>query len=921
LYADPGGADPSAFGPTRIVYPTFENQLRYDKRNRVVLDTTVFGEEGLVTRYRYDLRGQVNAVTDPNGKTAFLEYDALGRLSKFTDKLGNVTTYGYDNRNNPIAVRDANGHQYSFAYDRANRLVQETRPQGQSTRYAYDATDNLIEITRPGGERVQYDYDEAGRLSAVHHVPVDTKIAAINYSFTHDQNDNVVGWSDGQFSATLTYDDLDRKLSEKIDYAAFALTYAYSYTANDLKKTLTLPSGVTYTYSYDDNDELAGIDIPGQGSITVNDFFWRAPKRVTLPGGTTQEMGYDGHMKLESLGVTNPAQQVVADLHNRFGKLEELTERQLDGTTTDYGYDNEQRLTTVALQESTARNLTLDPVANRLGDTADPGTWSYDENNRLIQRGAVTYSYDSNGNLASKTDGTQVTRYFYDVQNRLSRIEDGAGAVIATYGYDPLDRRLWKEANGVRKYFLYADEGLLGEYTADGGEIFAYGWRPDGIWGAYPLFIKSASQYFYAHNDQLGTPLKLTDRSGSVVWSAKYDVFGQMTLASGATIINNLRFAGQYFDEESGLHYNFRRYYDPKSGRYIAEDPIGMGGGINLYAYVNGDPTNRIDPNGEFVQAIAIRAAIDYAIGFAECFAGCMGAAALMDLITGNCFYPGDDAWPCALGCAVPPFFRKWPWFKPPCGRRNSFAGDTLVHTEEGLKPIKDIKVGDKVLAWAEWKDEYAYKPVTWVITGEQEYELIKITLENGDVIEATPGHPLYVHGEGWREAYRIGEGAELHLKNGETMIVKSVTVEFRHVRVYNLEVADYHTFGVGADGFFAHNATNPPLPSGVQPYQMDLFPKSAYDRVRDYGYTPTSAQRSSVPPGTSYDHNPTLVKHYYEGDGKGGLPGYNQTQQEREAFAKSLAHGKPATIQQQHVQGGKASAFSKKWRKAFCLK
>src|SRR6185312_8571758 len=156
-----------------------------------------------------------------------------------------------------------------------------------------------------------------------------------------------------------------------------------------------------------------------------------------------------------------------------------------------------------------------------------------------------------------------VTRYFYDVQNRLSRIEDGAGAVIATYGYDPLDRRLWKEANGVRKYFLYADEGLLGKYTADGGEIFAYGWRPGGIWGAYPLFIKSASQYFYAHNDQMGTPLKLTDKSGSVVWSARYDVFGQMTLAPGGTLVNNLRFAGQYFDQESGLHYNFRRYYDP----------------------------------------------------------------------------------------------------------------------------------------------------------------------------------------------------------------------------------------------------------------------------------------------------------------------------------------------------------------------
>ena len=104
-----------------------------------------------------------------------------------------------------------------------------------------------------------------------------------------------------------------------------------------------------------------------------------------------------------------------------------------------------------------------------------------------------------------------------------------------------------------------------------------------------------------------------------------------------------------------------------------------------------------------------------------------------------------------------------WKWAKkwwPPCKRPpNSFPGDTLVHTKDGLKPIKDIQVGDKVLAWAEWKDEYAYKPVTHVFSGEKEYELVRITLDNGEVIEATPEHPLYVSGEGWRAAIRLLPG------------------------------------------------------------------------------------------------------------------------------------------------------------------
>jgi len=110
---------------------------------------------------------------------------------------------------------------------------------------------------------------------------------------------------------------------------------------------------------------------------------------------------------------------------------------------------------------------------------------------------------------------------------------------------------------------------------------------------------------YYVHNDHLGTPQKLSNASGAVVWSAIYAPFGNTTVNEdvdndGINVVFNLRFRGQYYDVETGLHYNYFRYYDPATGRYISSDPIGLQGGLNTYGYVGGNPTNRFDEKGLF---------------------------------------------------------------------------------------------------------------------------------------------------------------------------------------------------------------------------------------------------------------------------------------------------------------------------------
>jgi len=264
-------------------------------------------------------------------------------------------------------------------------------------------------------------------------------------------------------------------------------------------------------------------------------------------------------------------------------------------STAVYEYDDLQRLTEAINPLSNDETYTYDALGNRLTAANVPGTWNYNANNELLDYDTVTFHYDDNGNTTRKTIGIQQTNYTYDVEDRLIQVENETGSVIAGYYYDPFGRRLWKEVDSVRTYFLYSDEGLIGEYDRNGAEIKSYGYAPGSAWTTDPLFVKSGGTYYWYQNDHAGTPQKIIDTSGRVVWAAVYDSFGNIQIQT-AEITNNLRFAGQYFDAETGLYYNLNRYYDPTNGRYLRTDPYGEG--FNFYAYVSNNPNSLIDPLG-----------------------------------------------------------------------------------------------------------------------------------------------------------------------------------------------------------------------------------------------------------------------------------------------------------------------------------
>jgi RHS repeat-associated protein len=399
-------------------------------------------------------------------------------------------------------------------------------------------------------------------------------------------------------SASYGYDDVHRKTSESVEYGSFSLGYAYDYYKNGMKKSFTGPDGVTYQYTYDDADQLASVAIPNQGSITFSSYLWNRPTAVILPGGSRREYSYDPLMRIQAITVKDPLQSAIMGYTYTYDKMGNITAKATEHGSYAYGYDDLYRLQTVDNPTISDEAFTYDAVGNRLTSAAVTGSWTYNANNELSDYDGVSFEYDANGNTTRKTGDGTVTVFAYDVDNRMVRVEDGSGTVTANYYYDPFGRRLWKEAGGTRTCFLYADEGLVGEYDGAGAEIKTYGYKPGSAWTTDPLFMKQGGQYFFYQNDHLGTPQKITNVNGGVVWSAKYESFGKAQAEAGSTVENNLRFPGQYVDQETGLHYNYHRYYETGIGRYLTPDPIGLAGDINPFTYTSNSPINNFDPAG-----------------------------------------------------------------------------------------------------------------------------------------------------------------------------------------------------------------------------------------------------------------------------------------------------------------------------------
>jgi RHS repeat-associated protein len=610
----------------RIIYPTLSQDLQYDQRDRITKSTDTSAGSALAldaspsqtTTNQYDATSNLTAVTDPATRTTATKYNGLGQITQTTDPSGGITQYGYDARGNLTSVTDAKGNIHRFAYDRLDRMVMEIRPLGQTISYAYDANGNLTQVTDPKGQIKRYTYDDANRRVQESHylsaADLTTLTAVKTISYSYNVLDRLTGYNDGTTVGTYTYDTKQlRQTGQSVNYGSFTLATSTSYNALGQKSSITYPDGAQYSYTYDTNNQLSTVNFPaGFGSITINSYLWTVPSQITLPGGTVRTQQYDGLLRLKSLAVKDPGQSSVMNYQYGYDLTSNITSKATEAGTTNYSYDALDRLTAAAYTGTTQTNeaYSYDAVTNRITDSKTAAAvWTYDANNQLTQAGTISYTYDANGNTLSQTDSADAANsrnYVYDTDNRLIEVRDSSNALVAAYSYDPFGRRISKDAGASKTYFLYNEEGLIAEADATGVLTRSYGYAPGSTFSTNPLWMKTGTAYYTYQNDHLGTPMKLLSQSGAVVWSATYDAFGRATVNPASTITNNLRFPGQYYDQETGLHYNWMRFYDPQTGRYISSDPIGLEGAINLYGYAYGNPSGYYDPFGLFGMRDAI---------------------------------------------------------------------------------------------------------------------------------------------------------------------------------------------------------------------------------------------------------------------------------------------------------------------------
>ncbi|ODU66884.1 MAG: hypothetical protein ABT16_00480 [Rhodanobacter sp. SCN 65-17] len=617
-YTGVEGLDQGSDLVSKINYPTLQRLLRYNSRQGLTQLADVVDGQTRTTTAAYDARGAVTSVTNAYAKTQSTTYDAFGRPLQGTDELGHTVQLAYDHRGNLISATDELGHVTHLEYDRRDKLIKETNAVGQATSYRYDDAGRLQELLRPNGARLTFEFDAGGRLKTRKSFHADGS-PELTDSFSWDGGNRLIGWTTNNASSTSSFDEAGRLLTETVTVDGVAMKRSYSYYANGQVQTYTGPDGATVAYAYDGNGELARVDIPGEGSMSVAARKWTEASKVVLPGGTVQEIERDGLLNPTRLRVKDPNQAVRFDQQSTYGKLEELSSRTTQGQRIDYSYDDALRLLKAepAGWGGTTESYSLDAAGNRLLDSAVQGTWVYDDANRLLQRGSVSYQYDEAGNQIRKIDGAlaeplRTTSYIYDGYNRLIEVRDGADQVISRYTYDPFGYRLSKEVTATgatnsgavagKRLFMQAEEGLLAEVAVDGAILQSYGWQPDEPYSTSPLFLHKGGTYFYYQNDPLGLPRQLTDKAGNVVWEATaVSAFGKVAVAAGSTIEQPWRLPGQYFDTETGLQYNLHRYYSPEIGRYISGDPAGFQGGINRYIYARSMPTGLVDPYGLWV--------------------------------------------------------------------------------------------------------------------------------------------------------------------------------------------------------------------------------------------------------------------------------------------------------------------------------
>ncbi|MCE7915609.1 MAG: RHS repeat protein [Nitrosomonas sp. PRO4] len=592
-------------------------QREYDALSRLWKD---IGAQNQITQYQYDAQGNLKQIADPLLHATIFQFDARNRLKQSTDPANGITQHTLDALDRITQVSDPRNIDTTYTYNGFGDVTQEVSADRGTITYTYDPAGNVKTVTDGRGVKHTYTWDALNRPTKRAHATVTGVPGAAQLIWNYDTGTHGIGrlssMTDESGSTSFSYDAHGRLLAKTqtatIDTVNYTHTLNYQYDNFGRLSQMTYPSGTQVTTTYGADGRPSELRVNGNlllSNITYQPF--GEPKSWTWGNNQAYVRSFDADGRLKTHRVGSDTRTLTYDAASRITQTADTNpvyNRSYDYDALDrligqsdntgfklWGYDANSNRTNAQIG-ATNYLYTLEASSNRLQTVAGPvmKTYTYDAAGNPLSDGATTFTWNAAGKLANTVNNAKT--HFYK--------------------YNALDQRITKNGPLSSKFmFFYDPDGqLIGEYrdnvsTATPTDDWLV--RQETIWlEDIPVAVirkptaTSPIQVYYIHADHLNTPRVIVNTANTIVWR------WENTHAFGANLPDedpdgnaqlfeyHPRFPGQYFDKETNLHYNYFRYYEPETGRYVSPDPIGIIGGVNLFEYANSNSMTFIDSLG-----------------------------------------------------------------------------------------------------------------------------------------------------------------------------------------------------------------------------------------------------------------------------------------------------------------------------------